>query len=250
VTYLLRTPRKPVHRPVLTPEEAARVERRRDEIELERLEEQLSALQADIGAARAAGRRAGSPALDFARKPGHPAPPTHGERVRLPDGHEILVRPVEPTDAPLLKEGFAHLGAVSRFRRFLEAVDELDAQDLRFLTDVDHTRHEAYVAIDPATGDGVGIARYVCGEAADAEAAIVVLDSWQHRGVGDMLADRLADAAVANGVKHFTGGMIVGNEAAERLLLRVGEPVERLRGPGTVELTVRLHRPQGVGCRR
>src|SRR5829696_2841721 len=102
----------------------------------------------------------------------------------------------------------------------------------------------------PATGNGVGIARYVCGEAADAEAAIVVLDSWQHRGAGDMLADRLADAAVANGVKHFTGSMIVGNEGAERLLLRVGEPVERLRGPGTVELTVRLHRPQRVGCRR
>jgi hypothetical protein len=34
--------------------------------------------------------------------------------------------------------------------------------------------------------------------------------------------------------------MIVGNHAAERLLERVGDPVARVRGPGTVKLIVRL----------
>jgi hypothetical protein len=35
--------------------------------------------------------------------------------------------------------------------------------------------------------------------------------------------------------------MIVGNDAAKRLLEREDEPVARVRGPGTLQVTVRLH---------
>ncbi len=241
MTELIPSARRPVHRPAFEPKEAGRFDRHRDEIEVERLEAQLDALQADIGSARRLARHLPGVMSSLSGHHDPAAGPPHGDRVSLRDGSEVLIRPVEPADAPLLKEGFEHLGALSRFRRFLGTTNPLSVQDLRFLTDVDHQRHEALVAIDPASGDGVGIARYVRGDAAAADTAIVVVDSWQHRGVGELLADRLADAAVANGVEFFTGRMIVGNHAAEHLLLRVGEPVERLSGPGTVRLTVRLH---------
>ena len=234
---------KSVHRPPMSHNEAARVARHRDEIEVARLEAQLDALEEDIQTARAVARRAGKPS----KRRLHGGP-QHGERVRLPGGQEILVRPVEPGDAPLLKEGYEHLGAVSRFRRFLGAPVQLGPRELRLLTDVDHRHHEAYVAIDPESGDGIGIARYVCDDddETSADAAIVVLDTWQHRGVGEALADRLGAAAIARGVTHATGRILAGNHAAERLLLRLGDPVERLRGPGTVRLTVRL-RPRKPG---
>ena len=250
MTDLVPSRVKPVHRPPLSEKESARVARHRDEIEVARLQSQLDALEQDIQAARATARRASRPALELGGGRPRPAAAVHGERVRLPDGHEILVRPVEPADAPLLKEGLEHLGAVSRFRRFLGAPAQLGAHEIRLLTDVDHEHHEAYVAIDPQSGDGVGIARYVCDEddETSADAAIVVLDSWQHRGVGEALADRLGAAAIARGVTHATGRMLVGNHAAERLLLRMGDPVECLRGPGTVRLTVRL-RPGKPGGR-
>jgi GNAT superfamily N-acetyltransferase len=70
----------------------------------------------------------------------------------------------------------------------------------------------------------------------------VVLDGWQGHGVGDALMDRLATTALAAGVTRFSGRMIVGNHAAERLLEREGEPVARVHDPGTLQLTVRLHR--------
>ena len=42
-----------------------------------------------------------------------------------------------------------------------------------------HHDHEALVAVDPATGQGVGVARYVATAPGVAEPAIVVADDWQ-----------------------------------------------------------------------
>lgn len=219
--------------------------RHREDREAALLEDQLDALEEDIDAARAIAPQAVAGGLHVRAEHGPARPAPHGEPVRLADGRQILVRPVEPGDLPLLREGFGHLGAVSRFRRFLEPLDHLSEEEMRLLTDVDHTRHEAVVAVDPATGEGVGTARYVCDEAdpAVADVAVVVLDPWQGHGVGDVLLDHLAAAAIAAGVTHFSGRMIVGNHAAERLLEREGEPVARVRGPGTLEITVRLRGP-------
>ena len=216
--------------------------RHREDVEAAVLEEQLDALEADIDAARAVGPRAVTGGLHFAAEHEMDRPAPHGDPVRLPDGRRILVRPVEPGDLPLLREGFGRLGAVSRFRRFLGPHDHLSDDEMRFLTSVDHTRHEAVVAVDPATGEGVGTARYLRDEAdpSIADVAVVVLDGWQGHGVGDALMDRLATTALAAGVTRFSGRMIVGNHAAERLLEREGEPVARVRGPGTMQLVVRL----------
>lgn len=83
-----------------------------------------------------------------------------GQRVVLRDGSAVLIRPVQPSDAPLLVDGFARLSAHSRQMRFLRRKDELSAAELRYFTDVDHHDHEALGALDPG-GRGVGIARYV-----------------------------------------------------------------------------------------
>ena len=46
------------------------------------------------------------------------AEPPSGEAVRLTDGAQIVIRPVCPDDRDELQVAFAHLGALSRFRRF------------------------------------------------------------------------------------------------------------------------------------
>jgi hypothetical protein len=77
-----------------------------------------------------------------------------GQRVVLRDGSAVLIRPVQPSDAPLLVDGFARLSAHSRQMRFLRRKDELSAAELRYFTDVDHHDHEALGALDPG-GRGV-----------------------------------------------------------------------------------------------
>ena len=68
-------------------------------------------------------------------------------------------------------------------------IAELSESQLRYLTEVDHDDHEALIAFDAATGDGVGVARFVRLEddPTSAEAAITVIDEWQGRGLGTAL---------------------------------------------------------------
>jgi GNAT superfamily N-acetyltransferase len=109
--------------------------------------------------------------------------------VELADGATIRVRPVEPTDADALAEAFERLSPDSRYRRFMSATPRLSSRTLAYLVDVDHVDHEALVALDAETEEGVGIARYIrLAETPDtAEVAVTVADDWHRRGVGTVL---------------------------------------------------------------
>ena len=121
----------------------------------------------------------------------------------LRDGSRVEVRPVRRSDAELLLRGFERLSDESRYRRFLCSMPELSEEMVRYLTDVDHHDHEAVVALDAATGEGVGVARYVrdLDRPERAEAAVTVIDDWQGRGLGTLLLELLAVRAREEGVE-------------------------------------------------
>ena len=163
---------------------------------------------------------------------GHGVDAAHGMTegsVRLTGGREICIRPIEPCDAPELKAGFQRLTAVSRYRRFLSGLDHLTAHQLQYLTTVDHADHEALVAVDAQSGDGIGVARYVrdANDPRLAELAIVVTDAWQGRGVGTALLEQLVVRA-----------RVRGNRAPDRSLDR-----RRSRGSGARRARRRRRRP-------
>jgi GNAT superfamily N-acetyltransferase len=99
------------------------------------------------------------------------------------------------------------------------------------------TDHEALIAVDPASGIGVGVARYVRGlERRDsAEIAVSVLETWQGRGVGKALLRRLADRARAENVSRFTAPMLADTRPMRRVrvLEDLREPVILATGLGT-----------------
>jgi GNAT superfamily N-acetyltransferase len=160
--------------------------------------------------------------------------------VRLSDGATVIVRPIRPSDRDLLLDGFERLSAKSRYKRFLAPMDDLSEPLLRHLTEVDHHDHEAIGAIDPATGHGIGIARYVRhpDRPDAAEAAVTVADDWQGRGLGTVLLGELADRARIAGIRVFTATVLVANHE----MLEVLEPVGRVRvvdrESGALELEV------------
>jgi GNAT superfamily N-acetyltransferase len=177
---------------------------------------ELRALEEDIGAAPKAAERALAPgglALDLQAHP-RPSPALRGERVRLADGAEIFIRPVEPEDRHELAVGFERLSAMSRLQRFHERIDHLTARQLIELVDIDHESHEALGALDVVAGEGIGIARYDRDpdDPTRAEFACTVADLWQRRGVGTALIERLAARARANGIERFEAVILVGNE--------------------------------------
>ena len=184
------------------------------------------------------------------RQPGRQAGPgASGQRVMLRDGSAVLIRQVQPSDAPLLADGFDRLSAHSRQMRFLRRKDELSAAELRYFTDVDHHDHEALGALDPG-GRGVGIARYVR-DAHDphaAEIALTIVDDWQGRGLGTELVTRLCGRARAEGIHRFTALVADDNQAMAGLLRNMSANLVG-RSPGTVEYEITLTPPSKSATR-
>jgi GNAT superfamily N-acetyltransferase len=150
----------------------------------------------------------------------------------------VRLRPIRAADDELLKRGFDRLSPESRYRRFLCPMDALSDQMVGYLTDVDHHDHEAIVALDDESGEGVGVARYV--RHADrpqvAELAVTVADDWQGRGVGTLLVQVLSARARAEGLTAFSALCLATNEDMLEVLKGLG-PVEVVdRAPGTVEV--------------
>jgi len=163
---------------------------------------------------------------------------------RRSSGPPLQIRPITPADKAALAAGVEHSSDESVYARFLSPHPRLTSAELRYFTEVDHRDHEALMAVDPASGNGVGVARYVRDrERGDsAEIAVFVLDAWQGRGVGRVLLHRLADRARAEGIHRFTALMLNGNRRMRRLLGDLGDPVVLDNAAGTVELAVDLHR--------
>lgn len=212
------------------------------ERELKGLAGELGALDEDIATLRAAAHQLDQVGLGLHRHHESPAPPMHGERVVLCDATQILIRPIEPDHHLPLEAGLEHLSAVSRYRRLRAPVQHYSAGELKWLTEVDHDRHEALVALDPSAASIVGVVRYVCDldDQTHAHVTYVVADAWQGRGVGTALIERLAKRASAARVERWTALMLVGDERARRLLARVADETEEHRDSGTLEVTVRL----------
>jgi RimJ/RimL family protein N-acetyltransferase len=164
------------------------------------------------------------------------------EEVTLRDGSRVLVRPVEAGDKALFLQGWEQFGEESRYRRFLSAKGDLSPRDLAYLTEIDHVDHEAIGARDAATGQGVGVARYVrLREHPEvAEAAVSVVDDWQGRGVGGELLRRLTTRAREHGIERFQASLLAHNRSMLALFEEVGEVEVRERGTGQIEIDVEL----------
>jgi GNAT superfamily N-acetyltransferase len=163
------------------------------------------------------------------------------ESVTLRDGSTALIRPVRPEDKELFVAAWEQFGEESRYRRFMGAKGSLSAKELAYLTEVDHVDHEAIGARDAETGDGVGVARYVrLPDPEVAEAAVAVVDDWQHRGLGGELLERLTARARENGVERFHASLFAMNHAMLALFEELGEVEVHQVGEGRIEIDVDL----------
>jgi RimJ/RimL family protein N-acetyltransferase len=164
--------------------------------------------------------------------------------VALRDGSKVLIRQVQPADAPLLAAGFARLSPESRRMRFLARKDQLSAAELRYFTELDHHDHEALGAVSQADGRGVGVVRYVRDgdDPQAAEIALTIVDDWQGRGLGTELLTRLSGRARSEGICRFTALVADDNVAMAGLLRNMSANLVG-RSPGTVEYEITLMPP-------
>lgn len=151
----------------------------------------------------------------------------------LKDGTQCSIRLCHTDyshDSELLKEGlraaWGHLSPASRLSRFGYAPDQLNDQQLDYLTDLDNLNRLAWCAYtgDNTHSTGVGIARYIRiqDEPGVAEFAVTVVDEHQHAGLGFILLGKLIESARTAGLKTLRGYVRRNNRAMLALAKKFG----------------------------
>ncbi|MFO0899518.1 MAG: GNAT family N-acetyltransferase [Pirellulales bacterium] len=113
-------------------------------------------------------------------------------------GQPITLRPIRPEDEPLWRRLLAETSAESRWRRFGYSFAEVTHELAARFCFVDYDRELAIVA---ETGEGadrklLGVGRLTCEpDRRIAHLALLVIDSWQGRGLGSLLADYCLELA-------------------------------------------------------
>lgn len=135
----------------------------------------------------------------------------------------------------------------SLYMRFMAPVARLTESQLRYLLEVDHRDHEALLAVDEESGEAVGVARFVRLDRPElAEAAIIVVDSWQGSGLGKAMLRMLAQAACEVGVARFEANVLNENAPMLALLDSLG-PRESVKRDGS-SLVIEVPLPgSGIG---
>lgn len=156
-------------------------------------------------------------------------------RVSTRAGEVVLLRPIRPEDAPLLVEFHAALSPRSIYMRFFSFHPELTAREVERFTCVDYVDRLALVV--EVEGHLVAVGRYerIAGSD-DAEVAFVVNDGYQHQGLATLLADELARAARAQGIRAFVAETLAENAEMLEVFYGIGLPVHSCFHDGVVKL--------------
>jgi GNAT superfamily N-acetyltransferase len=145
-----------------------------------------------------------------------------------------------------LAQRYLELSPEARRLRFFNAPSHLSDALLDYLMDVDGSDRCALVAfaVDDEGAPGVGLARYVRSrdEPDSAEAAVTVLDRYQHRGIATTLLQRLADRARADGISTFTATVMWENRQLLDGLRAFGAEVAPSE-PGVASVRISLPAP-------
>ncbi len=161
---------------------------------------------------------------------------------RLPDGTEILLRPIKPEDEPLEHEFLATLSKDTLRRRFFSVPKNITHDMLITFCNIDYDREMAIVA-EMKEGERkklVGIGRLVIEPGFRAgEFAVLVHDSFHGRGLGYKLADELIGIGEERGLQEIYGTVQSDNERMLRVCRRLGFTTRALPD-GTTRVTLHL----------
>jgi acetyltransferase len=159
----------------------------------------------------------------------HPYPSHLIEKVQLPDGKDLTIRPIRPEDAMLTQEFVRGLSEQTKYFRYMQAIKELSAEMLVRFTQIDYDREMALIGVVDHEGEEVevGVARYISRPGGEScEFAIVVSDSWRNLGIGARLMRSLMANARTRGFRLMEGEVLTANTRMLALVKSLGFRVE------------------------
>ncbi len=152
-------------------------------------------------------------------------PPWH-ERQQLPNGREVLIRPIRPEDAEPLRAGFALLQPDEVRQRFLYSMPDLSPEMAERFTRINPKTEFALVAAEPLP-PGEALIGAVARIAVDAdghagEFAILVSRYINGMGLGRYLMTRLVKWARSKKLERVYGDVLEHNQPMLALAQSLG----------------------------
>jgi len=154
-------------------------------------------------------------------------------------GLEILLRPVKISDEPLLKDFVYSLSDQSLYRRFISRRTDMPHEFLQKFVIIDYAEEMAiFAAIKHAEKEEIiGVGRYFTDKNTHtAEAAFVVRDDFQKRGIGTELLKYLTYLAQKQGLLGFTAEVLVENRPMLHIFQKMGFDMQKRISSGVYEL--------------
>jgi acetyltransferase len=174
----------------------------------------------------------------------HPYPLHLESQWQLPDGTNIVIRPIRPEDAEIEETFIRNLSPQSKYFRFMHAVQELTPEMLVRFTQIDYDREMAFVATTETNGKEAEIAvgRFVSNpDGTSCEIALVVGDEWRRKGIGMRILVALMEVAKLRGLRTMEGEVLTENSGMLRLAKKLGFSVRPLPDdPGTLFISKTL----------
>jgi acetyltransferase len=132
--------------------------------------------------------------------------------ITLSDGHQIHIRPIQPEDEALYDHFFAAVTPDDARMRFLVSIKELSHALVNYFTHLNYARAMAFIALDEASGDMLGVARLHNNATDDSgEYAIIVRSDIKGHGLGWQLMHLTIDYARARGLSSIEGKVLHEN---------------------------------------
>lgn len=164
----------------------------------------------------------------------HSYPEREEFTATLSDGRVVQVRPIKPSDEPLLQDFFYSHSEETVYRRYFRAVKAMPHATAQTLVNVDYENRMAYVATLGEIGHEriVGVGRYAAEEDHEGmvEVAYTVHEDYQGLGLGTILQEHLESYAKRKGFLGASSYLFKDNIPMTRTFAKKGayqeEPVE------------------------
>ncbi|HNQ22076.1 MAG TPA: GNAT family N-acetyltransferase [Phycisphaerae bacterium] len=161
--------------------------------------------------------------------------------VDLKDESRVFLRPLKLTDEGRLRDMFYRLSTESVHFRFFRYVKAMPHEQLQEFLRVDYESDMALVALVSADEDAdiIGIAHYRNNPRTNyADAAFLVRDDWQGKGIGKHMIRVLVEAAQENGIAGFTADVLAENIGMLRVFQSTGFPIDTEMEDGAYTLRI------------
>jgi acetyltransferase len=161
---------------------------------------------------------------------------------KLPDGTDVLLRPIRPEDEPAEHEMLSSLSEETLRTRFFTVIKDISHESLILFCNIDYDRHMAIVAELKENGKRrmIGVARLIMNQdLTSGEVAVLVRDRFQGNRLGTKLIEMLIRIARERGLEDIRADALTENERMLNILKRLGFTTHTVPG-GTSEAVLRL----------